>query len=319
MRRTPNHLRLAAAAVGLAGLVALAGCVGFRAPSPGSQTRPPADTPDATPAPSPRSAALTRYYSRLEAHLKAQGLLRTDGGGIDTPYTAEDVARNFERIAFYDEYARGEGLRAPRGGPGVLRRWEVPVRMQLEFGVRVPQDVREKDRAAVTAYAARLARITGHPIAMSGRKPNYHVIIASEDDRAQTVARVRDLAPGIGPATMALIEQPPRSIYCMVLTFTGKGRSDTYSQAIALIRSEQPELMRRSCIHEELAQGLGLGNDSAKARPSIFNDDEEFALLTTQDEEMLRLLYHPALKPGMSLQEARPVIRRILFGPARTM
>jgi len=312
-------LRLAAAAVGLAGLVALAGCVGLRAPETGSQTHPPEDAPDATPAPSPRSAALTRYYSRLQAHLKAQGLLRTDGGGADTPYTAEDVARNFERIAFFDEYARGEGLRAPEGGPGVLRRWQVPVRMQLEFGARVPQAVRDTDRPAVAAYAARLARITGHPIAMSARAPNYHVIIASEDDRAQTVARVRALAPGIGPATMALVRNPPRSIYCMVLTFTGKDGPHTYNQAIALIRSEQPDLMRLSCIHEELAQGLGPGNDSAAARPSIFNDDEEFALLTTQDEEILRLLYDPALKPGMSLQEARPVIRRLLSGPAGAM
>ena len=84
------------------------------------------------------------------------------------------------------------------------------------------------------------------------------------------------------------------------------------NMAIALIRSEQPDLMRQSCIHEELAQGLGLGNDSAVARPSIFNDDEEFALLTSHDEELLRLLYHPSLKPGMSLGQARPVIQRIL-------
>ena len=60
--------------------------------------------------------------------------------------------------------------------------------------------------------------------------------------------------------------------------------------------------------------GLGLGNDSDTARPSIFNDDEEFALLTTHDEELLRLLYHPNLTPGMTLEQARPLISRILAG-----
>ncbi len=40
----------------------------------------------------------------------------------------------------------------------------------------------------------------------------------------------------------------------------------------------------------EIAQGLGLPNDSPTARPTIFNDDEEFALLTRQDEMMLRML-----------------------------
>jgi hypothetical protein len=44
-----------------------------------------------------------------------------------------------------------------------------------------------------------------------------------------------------------------------------------------VIRAEHPDLLRLSCLHEEIAQGLGLPNDSPRARPSIFNDDEEFA------------------------------------------
>jgi hypothetical protein len=70
--------------------------------------------------------------------------------------------------------------------------------------------------------------------------------------------------------------------------------------------------MRRACVHEELAQGLGLADDSPAARPSIFNDDDEFALLTRHDEILLELLYDPALTPGMTVEEARPVLRRLL-------
>jgi hypothetical protein len=69
--------------------------------------------------------------------------------------------------------------------------------------------------------------------------------------------------------------------------------------------------MRLSCVHEELAQGLGLSNDSPLARPSIFNDDEEFATLTSHDELLLKMLYDPRLKSGMSLPEARPTIKQI--------
>ncbi|WP_397542875.1 DUF2927 domain-containing protein [Roseovarius salis] len=300
-------------AAGLCALTLLAACI---APSPPGKprARPPGLDTETAYEPSANSAALTRHYERLQSHLLAQGLLRTGGGGVDTPYTTEDIARNFERIAFYDEYVRGGGLRVSDYGPGTLRRWGGPVRMRLEFGKRVPQEVRDTDAPIVAAYARRLSEVTGHPVTMSRRTPNFHVIISSEDDRERTVARVRELAPGIGPATMGLVRNPPRSIYCMVLTFVGTGNPNVYNKAIALIRSEQPDLMRRSCIHEELAQGLGLGNDSAMARPSIFNDDEEFALLTTHDEELLRLLYHPNLTPGMSLGQARPLIRRILDG-----
>ena len=47
---------------------------------------------------------------------------------------------------------------------------------------------------------------------------------------------------------------------------------------------------------------------TARARPSIFNDDEEFALLTGMDEAMLRILYNPLLVPGMTEAEARPIV-----------
>ena len=67
--------------------------------------------------------------------------------------------------------------------------------------------------------------------------------------------------------------------------------------------------MRHACIHEEVAQGLGLPNDSPYARPSIFNDDDEFALLTSHDEALLRMLYDPRLKNGMTVDEARPIVR----------
>ncbi len=298
----------------LAGILGLASCVGVQTPPTKPHPRPATPAAVAPAQPSARSAALARHYQRLQAHLLAQGLLRTGGGGVDTPFTNEDVARNFERIAFYDEYVRGGGLTAANGGPDVLRKWVRPVRMQVEFGASVPKAQRDTDSAAVASYAARLSRVTGHSIGLSDTGANFFVLFSSEDDRAQTVARVRELAPDIGAATMALVSDPPRSIYCMVLTFVGPGQSHTYNKAIALIRSEQPDLMRRSCIHEELAQGLGLGNDSNSARPSIFNDDEEFALLTTHDEALLRLLYHPTLKPGMSLGQARPLIRRILAG-----
>ena len=60
-----------------------------------------------------------------------------------------------------------------------------------------------------------------------------------------------------------------------------------------------------------MTQGLGLPNDSPKARPSIFNDDEEFALLTDQDEMLLRILYSSELRPGMTAAEARPIVETL--------
>lgn len=256
---------------------------------------------------------MARFYSQMQADLLAQGLLRTGGGGIDTPYTDTDLTRNFERIAFFDEYARGEGLKKSNGQPGRLRKWKGPVRIGVEFGPSVPEAQRVADRALVSAYSTRLARITGHPISATSRFPNFHVLIMGEDDRGIARRRAAQIIPSISQASLEFFDNLPRSILCFVIT-AGSESDFEYTRAIAFIRAEHPQLMRQSCVHEELAQGLGLANDSPAARPSIFNDDDEFAFLTTHDEELLRVLYNPALKPGMTTDEARPIFRSLFAG-----
>ena len=86
------------------------------------------------------------------------------------------------------------------------------------------------------------------------------------------------------------------------------------TQAIILIKAETAGILRESCAHEEFAQALGPGNDFDGARPSIFNDDQEFALLTAHDEMILRVLYDPRLRPGMTRAEGMPIARAIITG-----
>ena len=69
---------------------------------------------------------------------------------------------------------------------------------------------------------------------------------------------------------------------------------------------------RRHCIAEELTQAMGLSNDSSLIANSIFNDDSRQALLAPWDTLMLRVLYDPRIRPGMSRYEAMPVVRQII-------
>lgn len=66
-----------------------------------------------------------------------------------------------------------------------------------------------------------------------------------------------------------------------------------------------------ACVVEELTQVLGLPNDSERVSPSIFNDRSINQLLTGLDYILLRILYDPALSPGMGRREAKPVVRTI--------
>lgn len=257
-----------------------------------------------------KSRDLERYYLAVQNDLLARGLLRTDGGGPDTLYDADTLAQNFETIAFFDEYTRGTSG-SGRDLEGELSRWSGPVRIETEFGSSVPLEQREKDAQDIRNYTDRLARLTGHSISSVASNANFHVFVAGEDDRAFVLSRFKDLIPNLSTAEEQLIANLPRSYYCLVIATSNSRNSRTYTRAVALIRAEHPDLQRLSCIHEEIAQGLGLPNDSPQARPSIFNDDDEFALLTSHDEKLLTMLYDPRLKAGITAAEARPVTRII--------
>lgn len=254
--------------------------------------------------------ALATRYQRLQAALLTQGLLRGDGGGPDTPFTDTTLARNFVRIALFNEYVDDSDFQRPQSTISTLRRWEGPIRMSVEFGDLVAPDKRARDLATVSAYAARLSRLTGVPITMTDQNPNFRVLFLYEEERRAYGDTLRQLIPSISEATVRTFENLPPDQLCVVIGTFELGRSN-YNKAIALIRAEHPSLMRTACIHEELAQGMGLANDSPQARPSIFNDDEEFALLTTHDELLLQMLYDPRLQTGMDAATAAPIARQI--------
>ena len=167
------------------------------------------------------------------------------------------------------------------------------------------------DRMLINAYARRLARVTGHPVSTVRSGGNFHIVFASQDDRAWLRRRLSEWLPGTDQRTYKVFDRPPRSIRCLVVAFAGTSNPHVYTRAVALIRSELPDLMRSGCIHEELAQGLGAANDSPHAHPSVFNDDDAFALLTGHDEALLGMLYDPRLEPGISAHQARPLVRKL--------
>ncbi len=284
----------------------LAGCVTPESPAPA----PPA--PAATPAPPPPSAeteAARRHYAAVEAYYRGQDRLLTDGGaGIG--FSASDLARNVLAIAFHDEFAEAGSRLVPSGREARLHRWQGPMRVSLVFGPETPPRQQGADRVEIAAYLSRLSRLTGLQIRLSDRDPNHLILIQSPPERRAARDLILTFVPGMSAAALNSALNMRQDIYCTVFANAPAG-SATYDRALTVIRTELPPLLRKSCIHEELAQALGLVNDSPAARPSIFNDDEEYALLTSQDALMLRLIYDPRLRPGMTLDEARPIVETI--------
>lgn len=250
------------------------------------------------------------YYRAAESALLARGRLRRDRIPMDAPVDPDSLTKDFIQIALRDEYSRqGDRLVADAHG-APLRRWRDPVQLQLEFGASADTALQRAYRGEIGAFAARLQQASGHPVRLTASGGNFFVLVLTEQERRDIAPLLERLVPGLPAADMSALSQLDPDNYCTVFAYS-RGDSAVYVRAIAVLRAELPALLRASCIHEELAQGMGLANDSPAARPSIFNDDEEFALLTRHDELLLQILYDPRLRPGMTEAEAAPVVRRI--------
>lgn len=259
---------------------------------------------------SAESLKLEHYYARHQNSYLARGYSRTDGGA-NVPFSSQELANNFVNIALYDEHSTSFGMMVQHSTERSLKRWKSPVRIKVEFGASVPLEKRSKDLANINSYAKRLARLTGHPVSVVQNSANFHVLILNENERRAYGPRLQQLAPHMSDVTLRTITRMRRSISCLMYSENDTETRDNLVNAVVIIRGEHPDLTRNICIHEELAQGMGLINDSRQARPSIFNDDQEFALLTKHDELLLTMLYDRRLMPGMTVEQARPIVEKI--------
>lgn len=187
----------------------------------------------------------------------------------------------------------------------------------LEYGVNHPDAYRVKRfngpisfyvadlsgqnrRPAAHLFLRRLPREIAHldarVVARAG-EANYRIFLVRQSDFATVVAdELRADARAMNAR-------------CLVGVTTDGGR---ITHATAVIVADDDYLFNR-CLVEEVLQGLGPMNDSDALPDSVFNDTSRHAHFTSFDRALLNVLYHPAIRPGMTgaqAQAALPVALR---------
>ena len=257
------------------------------------------------------SIQLEKYYNRTSQRLRARGLLRTDKGRLDSLYSTQNLIENFEKIALYNEYIIKNNEFIPQEKASNLKRWNRAIKINIIHGENSSNKQIKIDKKNISIFTRRLASITGLEMSISEVNANFIILFLDLDERRDFGQKLSQLMPQLTPAMIKTITSSPRSTFCSAFSLSEPPKNYEYTAALVLIKSEHSKVMRKSCIHEEMAQSLGLTNDSKSARPSIFNDDEEFALLTQHDELLLKILYDKRLKPGMNNKIALPIVRQI--------
>lgn len=256
--------------------------------------------------------ALVDLYAGVERDLTTSGRMRRETAPADAPFTLDDLVRNFERIALHDEYVEIGGRFLREETPALLRRWDRPIRIGVITSGSMSEAEASRSRANIAGYADRLSRLTGVDMAMAeGPETNFLVMILSSGEQAAFADIAAERFPGMHASVVGALRDTPLDTFCTAYAFSDPVETSVYASALILIRAEHPALTRLSCVHEEMAQAMGLPNDSPDARPSLFNDSLEFAFLTEHDEILLRMLYDTRLWPGISAAEARPLLPAI--------
>jgi hypothetical protein len=254
---------------------------------------------------------LREYYNRLEKRKLSLGLLRQDGGGIDTPFDVEDIIEVFEKLAFYNEFNIDKNRLLPNKETVNLGKWSSKINISPLFGVSVDIKQKEKDLLDINDLLFILSKATEHEIEISKQNVNMYVVVGNQKEVEEIVSEISVNSPEFNPKRLSIISQLPKEIHCLAMTSISSEPSSEIKTALVIIRSELPNLMRTACFHEEIAQSLGLTNDSHLARPSIFNDDDEFATLTKLDKILLQILYDSRLYPGISKQKSSQILRQV--------
>ncbi len=247
-------------------------------------------------------------FANYEAMLVSEGKLRTDRAPADAPFGAADLVRDFEMVALRHEADSTLPGSPDNSLPNPLQRWEGPIRYTIGGSAATAAD-----RAEIARLMKRISRLTGVDIARSDDAgANFLILITTPEERDHVSADLALSSPAFAE-TFDFWRRTPEVI-CVADNLLSGRHASVITAGLVVIGSETGPLLRRACIHEEVTQAMGLANDSPTARPSIFNDDGEFALLTVHDEYLLRILYDPRLRPGMSAEEAMPIVRRIVAG-----
>lgn len=255
---------------------------------------------------------LKQLYAAAEASMRDLGKMRTETSPKDAPFSYDDLVQNFVQIALHNEYRIASGRFIAGQSQTFLRRWEGPVRVGTVFGESTPESTANLNDREVSRYTRRLAGLTGLDMKTSkAADANFLVLFLNEEEQKEFSNTLPSLLSDISPAVVDAFRNSPRNIFCAAFAFTNPGQKGVYENVLILVKSEHSDFMRKSCIHEEMAQAMGLTNDSPDARPSIFNDDEEFAFLTRHDEILLQMLYDPRLKAGMESYEVVPLLPAI--------
>ena len=244
----------------------------------------------------------TEIRSRIAA-MPGTGPLVTAHASSAYPAT-EDLIRNFRNTAFYYEFHFKDGRLVEQPLEKPLERWEGIIRYRL-----IGDGVRGSDFVKMQMLTEQLSELTGLQFVRTNGRADMIISIATPAGRETISHWLGKSGLSVYKERYDIWRRTPGWL-CGATLASDPQRPGVLRQAHIFLAAEHSGT-RESCLEEEIAQSLGLSNDS-DAAPSIFNDDQRSTRLTEHDKILLQTLYDPRLRAGMHQGQAMPLVTEIV-------
>lgn len=205
--------------------------------------------------------------------------------GVLTPFQNE-VISYFKEIALGYEY----GTAAP-----ITRKWTKPMHVFLDGNPS--SAVRAEVEAVVEELNSLISDGFHIKLVETKEESNMHMFIGNVQDYLEIYPQDKDLTVG-NTGVFTVFWNKSNELF--------KGR--------ILIKTSAGITEQRHAVREELTQCLGLGRDAVTHPDSIFQlNYVTFTSYAPIDRELIRLLYHPKMKIGLSSVEVESLLTSIFL------
>ena len=248
-----------------------------------------------------RLVAAALIGAALCVHAAVQRLRSAEVAGVAArqhaekkTFTDSEILDGFFKTAFGAEYHLA-------GRVDRIRKYNGPVRV-------IADGVNRADRKA------QLAKVVAD---IARRVQHLDIAMADSDDAANVTVRLvrdRDLNRTIASFYGAeRAREIHKSLDPQCLSGFRKNERFEIEHSDVILTVDNGDFTFLDCAYEELLQSLGPINDTSSVPWTMFNDSVQMGFFDVYDQYILNILYDPRIKAGMTLQEVKAVLPRVMI------
>lgn len=202
-------------------------------------------------------------------------------------YTPEQILEYFEEVVLHVEYSTGSG------DATLVQKWLAPIRYRIDGSPT------QEDLAVLAELFDQLNEVPGFPGILEATGDEVHELTLSFLEPEPFDAAFSEILNG-------------ESAFGATQFWYDTDSNEIYSANIGY-RTDLDQSVRSSILVEEIINTLGITDTELRTDSIVYQYSDDNLTLSDVDWIILKLLYDPAVRCGMNLDECREIILELYY------